>query len=69
MRVTAIYTLYCGGNVSNLAYDAGIITRDIPQAISDIDTELLFKCFPYLQTMSEFLCRLILMTSTFEVKR
>jgi hypothetical protein len=57
MRLTAIYTLYCGGKGSNLGFDAAIITRDFPQAISDIDTQLLFRCLAYLK-LTEFLCGL-----------
>jgi hypothetical protein len=41
MRVIAMYTLYCYGKGSNLGLDAAIITRDFPQAMRDIGTELL----------------------------
>jgi len=61
MRVTAIYTLCCGGKGSNLGFNAAIVTRNFPQVISDIDTELLFRCLAYLQLMTEFLCGLRLL--------
>ena len=58
MRVIAIYTLYCGGQGSKLVPAVAIITRGFPQAISDIETELHFRCFAYLKLMTEFLCGL-----------